>query len=172
MRIYILSGWMGRLTSFGMATLMPRLMPYGYVTFHSWKDWPTVVTDINGRTDPTVVIGYSMGGCDLSTMETANTYPGHEHDPVLARDVDLGIAYDPRGYINAPLKAGEYVQALKRYKRLIGYHNSAPWGFPSIRYSNAEVTLEINIPHPLVQFSGWLHDYTVGEVRRLANAPK
>ena len=170
MRIYILSGWMGRVTSFGMATLVPRLSSYGLTTFHSWREWQPIVLDINVRTDPVVVIGYSMGGCDLSTMETANTYPGHEKDPVLTRDVELGIAYDPRGYINAPLKAGEYVQELKRYKRMIGYHNAFPWNFPAIRYSNAEVTLEINIPHPLVQFSGMLHDYTVGEVQRLAKA--
>lgn len=149
--------------------MIPRLSAYGETTFHSWKDTLPVVNEINTSADKTVVIGYSMGGFSISWLEQANTYPGYAEYPVLTRDVDLAVAYDPRGYVSAPKNdKGEFVEVLHKYKKIVAYHNSVPWGYPVIKYEGPKVeTTEISIFHPFVQFSGRLHDLTVKAVDSL-----
>ena len=167
MRIYIFAGYGGKLLSFGMASLVHRLSPYGVTTFHDWQEATWAITDINGRPDSqVVVIGYSQGAVNLGWLEHGHKFKGV---PELKHRIDLGIAYDPRGsdYGLADVNGDIYVRA---YDRLVCYRNSpGTWTSRPLGYIGpGTVTIPTTNWHPTVQFDGWLHDNTVREVAELA----
>lgn len=177
MRIFVISGAGGKGLSAGMLSLMPRLEQYGVPTFHDWNDSRSIVEQINRTGETVTVIAYSQGGFDLYWFENANRFPGFEHEPVLKRSVQLGVAYDPRGSLKAKQNLdGEYVLSLSMFDHVIDYHNRAWWLWPfmpPIRFEGANVqTIDIYTPHPLVQVNGWCHDYTIEAVKRLAETGK
>lgn len=157
MRIYILSGWLGRLLSGGMSMLISPLSQYGETTFHSWEDTINIVREANAYKGPVVLIGYSEGATMLGWIEVAK---------VLKRRIELGVAYDPR---NLP-RIGP-VCTLHQYDRMICFHNSSPWPVEAMKYAGKGVEVkEIYTPHPLVQLDWSLHNQTIAAVNRLATS--
>lgn len=155
MRIYILSGWLGRLLSGGMSTLIPYLSPYGETTFHSWNDTVRIVREANAYKGPVVLIGYSEGATMLGWIEIAK---------VLKRQIELGVAYDPR---NLP-RIGP-VCTVHKYDRMLCFHNSSPWPIEAMKYAGKGVEVEeINVPHPMVQLDWSLHNKTIAAVKKLS----
>lgn len=172
-RSFILSAWLGRGPSAGMALLIPRLRQFGDVSFHSWRETRTVVNAVNVTPGKVAIIGYSSGAAMLGFMERANTIRGYEREPVFNRDVDLGVAYDPRGpgVLGSQNMNGEWVVWVQRYKRLLDYHSNVYWP-GDMRFSapNIEIFEDVNLPHIFMQASAKLHNRTVEAVRMLADA--
>jgi hypothetical protein len=155
-RIYVLSGQFGRLISAGMLSLVPRLRPYGEVSFHGFRD-NSVIEGIlrTPKERKVIVIGYSLGANQLGWIGQWT------HDE---REIDLGIGYDASR--QSPL-ARNGIQVVKGYKRLVCYWNPSAWWLGGARLDapNVEVVTIRNL-HALVQLDQNLHRRTVEYVKQ------
>jgi len=156
-RIFVLSGWFGRMFSPGMYALAGRLKPFGDVSFHDWDD-TQVIPMIVREPSKIAVIGFSLGANQLSWISD------HVH-----HSISLGVAYDPSRQSPLVVKVQDaYIQRAPQFDRLLCYHNTGTWFYGGARYVGQNVeTHEINLAHLQVQFAEGLHQITIAAVEKL-----
>jgi hypothetical protein len=150
-RVYVIFGQGGRITSLGMVSLADRIAALGIETStHSWGYPGIVVQSIQQlkSMEPVAIIGYSLGA-------NATTWISNK----LSRVVDLIVAYDPSVWSNIE-------PAGRNVKRLLLYHNSGINFFGKARIPGPQVeTTEISMSHILVDYSEPLHQKTLEAIR-------
>jgi hypothetical protein len=164
-RIYVLSGQFGRLISAGMLSLIPRLKPYGEVSFHGFRDNSVIEGVLRSpKEQKIIIIGYSLGANQLGWISKWT---------FGEREIDLGVAYDPSR--QSPLvhrsATGRAVQLAPNFKRLVVYYNPSAWWLGGSTYDGSNVEeIVIREPHALVQLDQSLHRRTVEYVRQTVEA--
>lgn len=157
-RIFVLYGQYGILTSYGMYLLAQRLRQFGTVTTHAWSD-SSIINIASASKAILVLVGYSLGG-------NATAWAAQHID----RPVDLIIAYDPSRFSPlVRLQSGEYTQAVSgNVKRAICYYNPNVWMFGGSRLTGSKVeTMKIDMPHLSVCYSEDLHSRTIKAVQEI-----
>jgi hypothetical protein len=165
LRIFVLSGWFGRLFSVGMAQLADRLRPYGKTTYHAWNDVGVIPTINELAPDEwaVAVVGFSLGANQLGWISN-----------FVNRQMQLGIAYDPSKQSPLVRHVGDkFVQTARRFDRLLCYYHPDAWVYGGSTYAGPNVeTIVVNGPHLLMMFNESLHRRTVAEIAILAHTLK
>lgn len=146
MRVFVLYGQGGIVTSFGMHKLADRLKalsPKLQVTTHSWYEHLMLPKD------PCILIGYSLGA-------NAVTWNAARGNPVT-----LGVCYDPS-------ILSLVVEPKANIKRLLLFHNTSiePWGHAVFSGPQVEKT-ETTTSHLLVCYNEVLHQKTLAAVKKV-----
>ena len=154
MRVYVIYGQGGVVTSFGMYLLsqsIAKLYPKAIVTTHSWSDPEAIASDMSKQSAPIVLIGYSLGANCVTWAAGAT-----------AKQVALAVCYDPS-------VLSIVTQPKANIKRLLLYHNSdiEPEGHAIFIGPQVERT-EISMPHLAVCYSSTLHAKTLEAIKLVA----
>lgn len=150
-RVYVIYGQGGIVTSFGMYLLAQRITkawPSAVVTTHSWDDPQAISADMKMRKNtPIILIGYSLGANCVTWA--ADDFSG---------PVALAVCYDP-----SVLSIVEQPKA--NITRLLLYHNNdwEPEGHAVFTGSQVETT-QIAMPHLAICYSETLHQKTLAAI--------
>lgn len=155
MRVHVIYGQFGIITSFGMNILAQRIraaFPAAVVKTWSWSDWSPIVDDIlHNPKGPVVLVGYSLGA-NCTTWVSSH----------INRLIDLAVCYDPS--ILAIV-----TQPGKNVKRLLLYHNTDIEPEGHARFVGPQVeTTEISMPHLAICYSQALHAKTMAAIAKVA----
>lgn len=157
MRIHVIYGQGGFLTSGGMYLLAQRLRslyPKSVVQTWNWSDSSAIVADIVGHAgEPVILIGYSLGANAITWISSR----------IPKRTINLAVAYDP-SVLTTVLQPGPNI------KRLLLYHNLPdlePEGHAVFRGPQVETT-SILLPHLLICWSQSLHAQTLAAIAKVA----
>lgn len=159
MRVYVIYGQGGYLTSMGMSTLAGRIakqFPKSIVTKHGWNDPNLIINDIHLQNAkiPIAVIGYSLGANDVPIIGAG----------VHERKIALGVCYDPS-------QLGMIVQPKPNIERLLLYHNVGTTGPGHEIYTGPQVErTDINSWHLAVCYNETLHLKTLAALTLLDKA--
>jgi hypothetical protein len=161
MRIFVLSGQGGWLTSPGMLATAKALEPYGEVSTHVWNDWGVLpgVTTANHLGKRVAVIGYSLGANQLGWL-----------DDHIRFKIALGVAIDPSK--QSPLVHrngdGEYVQVVQNYERLVCFYHAGAWLLGGSKYEGDGVeNISVHGTHMTFQFDPNIRSTILKEVSAL-----
>jgi hypothetical protein len=151
MRVYVIYGQGGIVTSFGMYLLAQRIRkawPSAVVTTHSWDDPHAIANDMQRYLAPRILIGYSLGANCVTWA--ADLYK----DPVA-----LAVCYDP-SVLSIVQQPGANI------KRLLLYHNTdiEPEGHAIFTGPQVE-RAEVSMPHLAICYSETLHQETLDAIR-------
>jgi hypothetical protein len=160
-RIAVMYGQVAALSP-GMMMLARRLEEFGPVTTFTWGDTNNQLEWIRSglAIDRIALVGFSLGANQIGWLDQL----------LVSERIDLAIAYDPSRQSPLVRKVGsEYVQTVRRTKRLVCYYNPRTWFYGGSRYEYATniETITINMPHMLVQFSQSLHARTIEEIEEI-----
>lgn len=148
MRVYVIYGQGGIITSYGMKLLANKIetqFPHSIVTCHSWDDPHSIANDMSKWFNmPIVLIGYSLGA-------NCVTWAAEDFKGV----VDLAVCYDP-SVLSIVINPGTNV------KRLLLYHNNdiEPEGHAVFKGPQVETT-QINEFHLAICYDQALHAKTL-----------
>ncbi len=154
-RVYVIYGQGGALTSGGMVNFASRLRQYKHlnVTTHTWNNPGLIVNSINKMAPdtPIVIIGYSLGAND-TTWITGN---------LPRRQIALVVAYDPSVY-------GYIYPRSPNIKRFLLYHNQGALGFGHAIIPGLGIErYDVHTSHLLVDYNSALHARTIEAVKKV-----
>jgi hypothetical protein len=159
MRVFVIYGQGGIVTSYGMYLLANRIRkqwPSALVTTHPWDD-PTSIQElirvIPNRKDAVVLIGYSLGANCVTWVSNA----------IFPKTIDLAVCYDPS-------VLSIVTQPKPNIKRLLLYHNTdiEPEGH-AVFIGNQVETTQINMFHLAICYSETLHQKTLAAIAQINN---
>jgi hypothetical protein len=156
MRVYVIYGQGGFITSAGMYLLGQRIAAEwtsAIVSYHRWRYPNSIINDINQQpeTHKIVLIGYSLGANCVTWVSNGTK-----------RKIDLAVCYDPSVLTLVR-------QPSDNVARLLLYHNNdfEPEGHAVFTGPQVETT-QIRMFHLAICYSQMLHAKTLNAVWRLA----
>jgi hypothetical protein len=155
-RIYVLLGQGGAITSYGMYGLANQLRAISGVvcTIHSWTDRQEVINELRQSRGKDVLIGFSLGA--NSVTQIAEILKSHR--------IDLLVAYDASVL---QTEAGGIRPIGKNVDRTLCYRSTNPflaWGHGQLVGHNV-TTYETADNHLAVCYDGGLHALTIQAVK-------
>jgi hypothetical protein len=158
MRVFIIYGQGGIITSYGMYLLANRIRmqwPSSIVTTHYWDDPTSIQETIRplSRSEKVVLIGYSLGANCVTWVSNG----------IFPVTIDLAVCYDPS-------VLSIVMQPKLNVKKLLLYHNTdiEPEGH-AVFIGNQVETTKISTFHLAICYSEILHQKTLAAIAQINN---